>query len=213
LFFLFYAAIHISQMYVQSCVSRGYVCSQFFPLNQYSYYGGNIVPTPQRSDSPVTTIGGEPGGRAAVVVGDANADIGADAGASEHTSVAAAGMPEPGRDIFAGESVQDITTGGGGAPPPEPEGQREKHQKVVSEVQTGPVSNGRQEQEMGGGTMAGSAAAASSVGGDAAAGSEMQTPGKEKGPTGGGAMEGPLGEAEAVADRVAKELYPDAHKR
>jgi hypothetical protein len=43
--------------------------------------------------------------------------------------------------------------------------------------------------------------------------SEMQTPGKEKGPTGGGATEGPLGEAEAVSDRVAKDLYPDAHKR
>jgi hypothetical protein len=102
----FCAAIHIDVCPIPHLAA---LCMLTFPPSR------PVIPlrrtTPQRSDPPVT-IGGEPGGRAAVVVRDANADTGADAGASEHTSLAAAvGMPKPGRDIFAGESVQDVTTG------------------------------------------------------------------------------------------------------
>ena len=73
-------------------------CDQFY--DNYAQYA-NIQPaTPTKSVTPVATIGGEPGGRPAVVVEDAPKQANHDT-TSVHVGV------EPGRDIFADKAVKD----------------------------------------------------------------------------------------------------------
>jgi dolichyl-phosphate-mannose-protein mannosyltransferase len=151
-------------------------------LVQYSHYKGKLAPTPHLTDPPMTTIGGEPNGRAPVVIEDPNPN--GNGNANDKSTMVLGGMPEPGRDIFGGVSVHEVTTGGGGGGERvEKEQKEQKEQKVVSEVGHSTTTTTTE-------------AGVSSP--PAAADTDAQAP------------QGPLGEAEAIADQVAKELYPDA---
>jgi len=133
---------------------------------------------------PLTTIGGEPGGRAAKVVEDKAAEGGA-VGDGEHTSAMGA-TPEPGPNVFEGEPDKEAKKSH--EPPSEVRGALSE-ERVISEVKTVDATTSTD-----GGTSSSSPATPTTMGGAAA-------------------QEGPMPEEEALADRVAKELYPEAGKR
>jgi dolichyl-phosphate-mannose-protein mannosyltransferase len=173
-------------------------------LWQYSQYAGNILATPQKSSVPLSTIGGEPGGRAPIVVQDKFAQV-ADAPPpqNDHTSVVV-GMPEPGRDIFAGEPAKGIKSEVRPSQPPPPQ---KEISSVMSEQTTTPESE----------TTPVSTLESSDSNSATRSNPDTTSPEKQPETTDGNAEEkdklaGPLGEAEAEADRAAKELYPDADK-
>ena len=70
---------------------------------QYSQYSGSVTTT----TAPVATVGGEPGGRAAIVVEDA-------APAEVNTAVPSGIVAEPGKDVFAQEhkDVKSVASSG-----------------------------------------------------------------------------------------------------
>lgn len=76
---------------------------------QYAEYEGPIAATPHVSKVavsppvPVATVGGEAGGRGAVVVEDHKVDP-----VVEETPLPEGARPEPGRDIFAGDVKNDL---------------------------------------------------------------------------------------------------------
>jgi len=73
-----------------------------------------MAATPQKSDVPVSTIGGEHDGRPLVVVPDIKQ---ADKSKEDHTSIAE-DKPEPGRNVFEGEVVNDVKSIAPKDPPP-----------------------------------------------------------------------------------------------
>jgi dolichyl-phosphate-mannose-protein mannosyltransferase len=131
----------------------------------------------------VTTIGGEPGGRAPIVV---EGNAAPKPPAAEHTTVVV-GKPEPGRDIFAGEPAKNVKSSDAG-PPREPEMPKVK---VVSEVNTATTP----------------AATTSVKDENPPASKDESTESREEA---GGTPQYPLPEADALADKIAKELYPEA---
>ncbi|KAF9027092.1 glycosyltransferase family 39 protein [Hymenopellis radicata] len=176
-------------------------CNDF--LSDYSHYDGLMVATPTKPVTPVATVGGEPGGRPAMIVEDKPQE----AAPAEHTSVIV-GMPEPGRDIFAGQPVKEVPSqpvppqppvveveekmiSAVVQPPPEAE-EIEKEKESVDAAAEDPVPDAKEiplpkeEDEV---VMAA----------DRKADAEAKLP-KEA---------GPLGEADAEADKIAHELYPD----
>jgi len=170
-------------------------CNDFY--EDYSMY--NPVPsitTPQ-NPVPVATVGGEPGGRAPVVVVDDNAAANQD---QQHTSTLIGGQAAPGHDIFnqpkkeiksedSVPKVEAAAAGGGDSDepsrivsvvaPPEQVGKQDDSQRDV-----GPTSTDQAQVE-----------------GQVQEANEAKDSGKKN---------GPLGEAEAEAEKVAQELFPDA---
>jgi dolichyl-phosphate-mannose-protein mannosyltransferase len=157
---------------------------------QYSQYVGNAAATPQKSAASLTTIGGEPGGRAPIVIEDNAAERGKDAPLAEDPTSAIGVKAEPGRDIFAGERNYDagMSSSASTLPPQH----RPPVEKVISEVNTVQQSMSLQESKK-----------------ETEAESRKEEEEERSSQT---RSEGPLREPEAAADRVAKELYPDAAK-
>lgn len=169
-------------------------CNDF--LNDYSLYGTVAAPTPQKSNVPVATIGGEPGGRAAIIVED-NAQEPEAVILEEHTTTIGVGKPEPGRDIFAGAPVKQVPSQPPNAVHQEMEISEEKEissvgqptkeeAKTQVQVEEKVVDEEPEEKPMV---------------------KDEEPPAPEA-----VAVEkpaGPLGEAEAEADKIAHELYPE----
>lgn len=165
--------------------------------------------TPRRSNIPVSTIGGEPGGRAPIVVQDKLAEaVDALPPQDGQTSIVV-GMPEPGRDIFAGEHAKGIKSETPAAEPPAPKKEISmviSEQTTTSEVQTESAPPTESIDSI-------SLETASSSSLDATSAVETQQETTQDVKTDIEKVTGPLGEAEAEADRAAKELYPDADEK
>ncbi|KIM79512.1 glycosyltransferase family 39 protein [Piloderma croceum F 1598] len=182
-------------------------CNDF--LDDYAQYAGIVPPTPQRSEPPVATVGGEPGGRPPVLVNDQIPPV-----EKEHTTVAF-GKAEPGVDIFAGDAVKDIKSEHAAPSPPAEE-------KEISSAFSKPSSTETSvDTEKKKGEEPANAASSSTSEPIAAAGKEadfsIQThPATEAKDEEGHAHknpQGPLDEPAAEANRAAKELYPEAQHK
>lgn len=153
---------------------------------------------------PVVTVGGEPGGRAAVVVDDVHAA--ADGGQEQGTSTVIGGQAEPGRNVFEkpaeGVKSAGVPVAGGDA-----EGEVGGEPKVISVI-----AQQQQVQQPKEGDNGDKAVKVEieeqkkKIEEQTATDSQAQVPGGG----GGGRPAGPLAEAEAEAEKVAQELYPDA---
>ena len=162
-----------------------------------------MAATPQKSEAPVATIGGEHDGRPLVVVQDIEKSH---KSTEEHTSIAE-GKPEPGRNIFEGKVVNDVKSEvPKHAPPP-------ADVKEISSVVTRESKTSESESTSSSSSTSSdpSTAASSSTSTTATSvGDQHQTDGQQvriDKPA------GPLGEAEAEAEKAASELYPDAVKK
>lgn len=164
-----------------------------FPDN-YSQYQGFMASTPQKSDIPVATIGGENDGRPLVVVPDIEQ---ADKSKEEHTSIAE-GKAEPGRNIFEGNNVNDAKSAALKDPLP-PVDVKEISSVIARESSA--VSDG--DSSSSSSSSATSSTSSSTATSSASDTDEQQVRLKPA---------GPLGEAEAEAEKAASELYPDAVK-
>ncbi|KAF8627686.1 hypothetical protein AX15_004295 [Amanita polypyramis BW_CC] len=171
-----------------------FACNEFY--ESYSMYdaAGNDV---AQNTVPVTTIGGEPGGRAAVVVDDIQRVPGGEDGVNQEqkTSTVIGGQAEPGRDVFE-RPVKDIKSESGDVPEAgnrDGEGEVGGEPKVISVI-TQPQPQ-VQVQEVG------------TVGKEGKTDEEQKKAGDED--AGQKKLAGPLGQAEAEAEKVAQELYPD----
>ena len=169
---------------------------------QYSQYENlGVTPVAQAIAPILSTIGGEQGGRAPIVVEDKNIQA---AGAPEKVeTMADPGKAEPGRDIFAGEPLKDRKSSILPDQPLAAEPVREP--KEISSVNVGALSSSSTSSTSGGTEEpAGPTASASET---ATALSDMMV---EIAAAKKVQAAGPLGEAELEAQKVANELYPDA---
>jgi dolichyl-phosphate-mannose-protein mannosyltransferase len=179
---------------------------------QYAQYAGIVPPTPQRSEPPVATVGGEPGGRPPVLVNDQIPKIPVE---KEQTTVAF-GKAEPGVDIFAGDAVKDIKSEHAAPSPPAEEKEISSVFSKPSSTETSSVDTEKKKGE-----EPANAASSSTSEHIAAAGKEadfsIQThPATEAKDEEGHAHknpQGPLDEPAAEANRAAKELYPEAQHK
>jgi len=147
------------------------------------------------------TIGGEPGGRLPVVVDDLPESVPV---ADAETSIAIPlGAAEPGRDIFAQEEVKEAKS----VPPSSNIVPPEEDKRVVSVVSVGGNVHIVQEASSDGASQSPVPAAAeqqqTSVSPEPA--NESGVPGEQEGRQ---KPEGPLDQAEALANEAAQELYP-----
>ncbi|KAF5349347.1 hypothetical protein D9758_011775 [Tetrapyrgos nigripes] len=202
-------------------------CNDF--LDSYSAYsslaGGVGAPTPSSTMVPVATIGGEPGGRGPAVVNvgqgapEAEGEQNQQGQGEENTSTYVNKI-EPGRDVFAG----DIRAGEGSTTrlPKQPvqgqdQGLVDDEEKVVVQVPGGgpisappseddkPITEKEDEVKEGAKDEPIDNAGVDPV---PEKGPSKDSESKEDGKP--GKAEGPIGEADAVAEKVAQELYPDA---
>ncbi|KAL1662924.1 glycosyltransferase family 39 protein [Schizophyllum commune] len=181
-------------------------CNDFF--DDYAKYETTIPHTPQKSS--VATVGGEPGGRAPIVVHEEKP-----ADEEPHTSAIGAKV-EPGRNIFNEEKkdvksaaapervevvqeekqISSVLTnqGEGGAKQPEDApAQEQGKEKVEDKATVAVVAEGTTQE-----------APAEDAKVEQPAAAERPAEAEEK------KEAGPAGEAEVEADRVAQELYPEA---
>ena len=151
--------------------------------------------TPTKS-VPGATIGGEPGGRAPVVVDDLPEFVPV---ADAETSVAIPlGAAEPGRDIFAQQEVKEAkSVPASKILPPE------EDKRVVSVVSVG--GKVHIASEVSGEETSQSPAAEQQTSASAEPANESSAPSEEEGRH---KPEGPLDQAEALANEAAEELYP-----
>ena len=149
---------------------------------------------PAKSVSPVlSTIGGEQGGRAPIVIQDKNVQV---AAAPENAATMAdPGKAEPGRDIFAGEPVKDIKSDHLPVQPPDPV----REQKEISSVIAGTLLS----------STAFPTSDSTSSNSESSPAASVETTATE-GDSAKPQAAGPLGEEELEAQKVANELYPDA---
>lgn len=172
-----------------------------------------MAATPLKSTVPVSTIGGEPGGRAPIVVQD-NVAV-----PSEHTTVDLA-KAEPGRDIFAGEPPKDIKSD---APNPALPHEEKEVSLVITQQSTSALASSETQKEKAEESASTDSSAAShsdeaSIQDESSTDTQhhnvettvTQTTAKGEDQE-NHKLAGPLVEAEAEADRAAHELYPDAH--
>ncbi len=149
----------------------------------------------------MATIGGEPGGRAAIIVED-NAQEPVAAKPEEHTTTIGVGKPEPGRDIFAGAPVKEAPSQHHNPVQQEMEISEEKEISSVGQPTKGEAKTQVQTEEK---VVEEKAEEKSVIKDD-----EPPAPEPETEPV--AVVEkpaGPLGEAEAEADKIAHELYPE----
>ena len=176
---------------------------------QYSQYAGIVPATPHKSDPPLATIGGEPGGRPPIVVDDQVPAVPVD---QDQTTVAF-GKAEPGVDIFAGEPAKDIKSD---YVAPSAATNEKEIRKEISSV-------------FGGSSSATSINTESKKGEEPVVAADLETPERaasdeqadfsiQTHPATASEQalkqpEGPLDEVAAEADRAAQELYPEAHDK
>jgi len=175
-------------------------CIEFF--EEYSYYNNPGGVTPVKPVTPIlSTIGGEQEGRAPIVIQDKNVQA---AVPENVATIADPGKAEPGRDVFAGEPLKDIKSNNLPIQPPEPV----REQKEISSVILGTLSSSSDSS-----TSSSSSNDSSNDTNEsspaAPVASEMITTADA---TAKPQTAGPLGEVELEAQKVAKELYPDAGK-
>ena len=179
-----------------------FLCFDVHPLFffwQYSYYDSiKISHVPK---AVVSTIGGEQGGRAPIVIEDENIQA---AAPEKVETMADPGKAEPGRDVFAGEPVKDIKSNTVPIQPPE----QVREQKEISSVIVGTLTSSSSLSS----TTSTSDATEDSTGSAASAASETAQPDTTtiESATAKVKVAGPLGEEELEAQKVANELYPDA---
>jgi len=174
---------------------------------QYSQYDGIGAATPQKSSAPIlSTIGGE--GRAPIVVEQKNAQ----GVVEEAVTSAILGKAEPGRDIFAGEPVNEIKSDTLVVDRNKQEAaELEKEiSSVVAPPATTPESNEQGKEDRHSEKKNSETSPAPSTG--QADDKKVETTNV---PGGGGgaaaaAARGPLGEAEVEAQKAAEELFPEA---
>jgi len=187
-------------------------CADFH--EDYSHYESLGVTPDAKAIVPIlSTVGGEQGGRAPIVI--ENENIIQDAAPFENVkTVADPGKAEPGRDIFAGEPEKDIKSSNIVFPPAE----NIREQKEISSVNVGislsssttttttpTTSDGTQTIEESDGSAASTVAAS-----ETAARSDSTIESSSGGDAAKVQVAGPLGEAELEAQKVANELYPEA---
>ncbi|KAG2108540.1 glycosyltransferase family 39 protein [Suillus cothurnatus] len=168
----------------------------------YSQYSGVTVPTLNRT-TPVATIGGEPGGRAAIVVEDKLGQDGAALPEDEHGTAVPIGVPEPGRDVFAKDKQKEIKSQMIALPDVPVVNVDEKEISVVafeptsaaSEVQAGDVSATGEPKDQARPEVISILEKENEV--------KLDVDDHRK-------SHGPLDHEEAIADQVAHELYPEA---
>jgi len=178
----------------------------------YAQYEGHEV-TPVANVIPpiLSTVGGEQGGRAPIVIEDKNIQEAAAAPKKVET-MADPGKAEPGRDIFAGEPVKDIKSSN---VPVQPPAEPVREQKEISSVNVGISSSSSPSTSTRDGTAEESANSVTVASETATAQSDTTTIESSSATAGANAKvqaAGPLGEAELEAQKVANELYPDAEK-
>ena len=173
---------------------------------QYSQYDGIGAATPQKSSAPIlSTIGGE--GRAPIVVEQKNAQ----GVVEEAVTSAILGKAEPGRDIFAGEPVNEIKSDTLVVDRKQEPAELEKEiSSVVAPPATTPESNEQGKEDRHSEKKNSETSPAPSTG--QADDKKVETTNV---PGGGGgaaaaAARGPLGEAEVEAQKAAEELFPEA---
>ncbi|KAF7965771.1 hypothetical protein HWV62_41964 [Athelia sp. TMB] len=175
-------------------------CNDF--LTDYAQYDIQGIATPIKSSAaPVATIGGGDNGRAPVVVQEPVIPV----VEPEHTTSVAFGQAEPGKDIFAGEPARDIKSDPGVIL--KPAGEEPVIEKVVSPAFQATIEAPASESK---------ASAAESIASAVSSAEEVsQTASVIESTEGVAALKapaGPLDEVAAEADRVAKDLYPDAQE-
>ena len=195
----------------------------FFVL-QYAQYEPLGVPAIAKSVTPIlSTVGGEQGGRAPIVVEDKNIQA-ADTAPEKIETMADPGKAEPGRDIFAGEAVKDIKSSN---VPVQPPAEPVREQKEISSVNFGVTSSSSSPSSSPSSSSSSSSSSTTSDGtAEESANSAASTISSEtatdttsiesSSATAAAAkvpVAGPLGEAELEAQKVANELYPDAAEK
>ena len=199
----------------------------FFAL-QYALYETLGVPPVANSVAPIlSTVGGEQGGRAPIVIEDKNIQA-ADAAPEKVETMADPGKAEPGRDIFAGEAVKDIKSSN---VPVQPPAEPVREQKEISSVNFGVTlpsssassspssSSSSSSSTASDGTAEESASSAASTVSSETATSQSDSTTIESSSSSSATtavkvqVAGPLGEAELEAQKVANELYPDAAEK
>ena len=190
---------------------------------QYAQYEPLGVPAIAKSVTPIlSTVGGEQGGRAPIVVEDKNIQA-ADTAPEKIETMADPGKAEPGRDIFAGEAVKDIKSSN---VPVQPPAEPVREQKEISSVNFGVTSSSSSSSSSPSSSSSSSSSSSATSDGSAeeSASSAASTISSEtatdttsiessSSATAAAAkvpVAGPLGEAELEAQKVANELYPDA---
>ena len=150
----------------------------------------------QNKTVPQATIGGEPGGRGAIVVDDVQEPVASEA----NTAVPSGIVAEPGRDVFAKDDKDSAKSAASiGSEPNDAVLSDADAERVVSVV--GAEVSGAPEVEHGTDMPAdvGDPVAAELEGGEA-----------ETGAAASRRPEGPMDHEAAIADQVAHELYPEA---
>jgi dolichyl-phosphate-mannose-protein mannosyltransferase len=167
-------------------------------LLQYSQYNNPEGVNLAKPVSPVlSTIGGEQGGRAPIVIKDKNVQV---AAAPENAATMAdPGKAEPGRDIFAGEPVKEIKSDHLPVQPPDPV----REQKEISSVIVGTLLSSTAF------STSDSTSSNSESNSEPSSTASVETTATE-GDSAKPQAAGPLGEEELEAQKVANELYPDA---
>ena len=154
---------------------------------QYFLYTGDKLATPRPSTVPLATIGGEPGGRAPIVVEDKHADV--PGGRNDDQTSAMMGMAQPGHDVFAGGP-----NAAGKSTDAQPSAQVTFiEEKVISKVDTLP----------GGGDSRKASELHAQSDDVRQQSSTVENSDRE------GESSGLFAEADLVAEAAAKELYPD----
>jgi len=187
----------------RQCTSAQWVKTWDFACNEF--LDDSPAPT-QNKTASVATVGGEPGGRAAIVVDDAEQFVAPE----DNTAVPFGIVAEPGKDVFAKDDRdrESKSVARGGSEQKDAASSGGDVERVVSVVSVeGP--GGTPAVEGGAETLAGD------VGEPLEAGEEASTVAvpavaDETAVPEGRRPEGPLDHEEAIAIEVAHELYPEA---
>jgi len=186
-------------------------CNEF--LDDYSQYAGRIAATPERSIVPVSTIGGEPGGRVPVVVADKGRIQGEKPIQEKQTSTLGV-MAEPGPNIFAGDPQVGVQSQS--VPDQAPRVQEDVESVMTSSTAQSTVKDTSSASSLGQvSSSSDSQSPVSSVSESSEPSSHAtQTTPKDDAETQqpvGNHLKavGPLPEADEEADRAAQELFPD----
>ena len=171
-------------------------------------YSQSPVPT-QNKTAPMATIGGEPGGRAAIVVDDAEHFVAPE----DNTAIPLGIVAEPGKDVFAKDDrdresksaarsdpeQKDVASSGGDV------------ERVVSVVSVeGPSGTPVVESGEGGAQTLVEGVGEPVEAGEGSSSVAVPAVADETGVAAGKRPEGPLDHEEAIAIEVAHELYPEA---
>lgn len=133
--------------------------------------------------------------------------------AEKQQTTIAFGQAEPGRDIFAGEPVREIKSEPGVPDVPAPPAEEKVVSPAFTQTAEELLVDRKQVVEVAGNAVGSSTSESASSVADAELHIQTSpaTLSKEE-PQGIKEPEGPLDQVAAEADRVAKDLYPEAHE-